>query len=359
MSKFSMLRAGVAQACRFSAILLFAGVLNADESGSGALIQHMQPMLTATTEQWQTPNPQFDGSASQPSHFGLRLLLSDDKSHVFGELTGLYETGHEAVYWTLYAFYNPVSHKVIAVQIGWEGTLMLGEAAARKSGAEELLMLSYGSDGVVKAINHKNQFVDANTHISRAFEQSDDGQWVEQSVWKWVRRDVAAYQPRQASGDSKDAIPELAYFLNGEGQWRAPNPDYEPGKDEDKVYGMNYRVGAEGRHIIMDIVAVDGNNDTKNNYTLVLVKNPVTNEILMLQTGAGGVFFRGRHTPLASRQYQHDGLVYLPNGIVKYVRDIIEIQDQHAYVLKAYERNSEGMFEQIREWKWQLQRGEQ
>ena len=54
------------------------------------------------------------------------------------------------------------------------------------------------------------------------------------------------------------------------------------------------------------------------------------------------------------------GLIYLPNGTVKSVRDVNRMVDPNTRVSHVYERDDQGGWKQVREWTWkQLTVGDQ
>ena len=122
------------------------------------LKQHMQRMLT-NGDQWRTPNPNYDPEQGGPNAFGLTFELAPDGSHVSGTLTGVHADGREAIYWTLLAFYNPVTDKVVTQQIGWDGTLIYGEVPVQPGPVQLVDMISYGADGTMSISRHENRFV--------------------------------------------------------------------------------------------------------------------------------------------------------------------------------------------------------
>jgi len=103
----------------------------AEPETSHPLTHRLARILTGDSTQWRTINPDYQEGGKQPAEYGLRLRMMPDQRHATGELTGVYSDGREALYWSLLAFYNPVTEQVVLQQIGWDGTLLRGEVAVQ------------------------------------------------------------------------------------------------------------------------------------------------------------------------------------------------------------------------------------
>ena len=72
----------------------------------------------------------------------------------------------------------------------------------------------------------------------------------------------------------------------------------------------------------------------------------------MEQTGRVGLYFRGELGLGTDGEHDESGLIYLPNGVVKSVRDVNRMVDQNTRVSHVYERDQRGGWKQVREWTW-------
>ena len=144
----------------------------------------------------------------------------------------------------------------------------------------------------------------------------------------------------------------VAHLLSGSGQWRAPNPEYEPGSSHAREYGMNYIWGPHKKFVEAEIVSIYENGNVEKNWSLFITYNPVTDTAYIDQTGSQGVYFRGEMDRTDSGLHTETGLIYLPNGNVKSVRDEGKILNRDTRISRVFERDAHGGWEQVREWTW-------
>ncbi len=347
--------------CRVVVLLAVTGGADAQAQAQpeSPLQKHMQRMLNHD-DQWRTPNPGYDADNAAPEAFGLKWYLAPDGSHVTGHLTGIHADGREALYWTLLVLYNPVTRKVVTQQIGWDGTLLFGEVDVQPGPVQLIEMMHYPATGKVSISRHENRFAGTDTHLSLVLEPDDQGEWKQTQSWEWTRHRstgeaVSAFPAAAAEKISAGLAEHAGFLLAGSGQWRAPNPAYEAGSETEQFYGMNYRPGPHGQHIVGEIVSIFDDGRQTRDWTLYLTYNPITRKAWLEQTGAGGVYFRGELRKTPHGRHSQTGVVYLPNGQARAVRDEIEIIDDKTYRAHVFEGAPAGGWTKVREWTWTLQ----
>jgi hypothetical protein len=162
----------------------------AQEDPPSPLAIHMAHMLEGSA-QWRSPNPDYQpGSASSPEFFGVNWEWGSNDQHLIGEVTGIYADGRVARYHAMYAFYNPVTERVVMQQVGWDGTFSEGEHAVRteplRSGDVETVdMLAFAPDGRVTAIRHQGVIIDRTSHSMDVYGRNADGEWELEREWVW------------------------------------------------------------------------------------------------------------------------------------------------------------------------------
>lgn len=331
-----------------------SGATMAAVPDASPLQQHMQRMLT-DGDQWRTPNPGYEPEKGGPQAFGLTFELADDGSHVTGDLTGIHADGRESLYWTLLAFYNPVTMKVVVQQIGGNGTLMRGDVDRQPGPLQIVDMVEYAASGEMRISRHENRFETENTHVSDVLEPDGNGGWKQTQTWAWTRHRLPD-GPRSVTptgGELSAALePHAGYLVAGSGRWRTPNPEYEPGGTAEHFYGMNYRVGPHGQHVVGEIVSIYDDGRETRDWSLYMTWNPVTHRAWMEQTGASGVYFRGELAELDNGRRTQTGVIYAPNGMARSVRDEVEIIDDETFVSHVFERADDGSWQKRREWTW-------
>lgn len=326
----------------------------AASAAPSALKEHMRPMIT-DGDMWRTPNPAYEDGTDGPQWFGLTFDLSPDGSHVTGRLTGVHPDGRQAVYWSLLAFYNPVTQRVVTQQIGWDGTLLYGDVPVQTGPVQIVDMISYRANGTMSISRHENRFSDPDTHTSVVFEKGPDNEWQRSQAFEWSRHRLEAQPPRQSAPVNKadrSFDSHVGFLLAGSGKWRAPNPDYDPEGEEEQFYGMNYSWGPHRRHVIGEIVSIFADGRSERDWSFYITHNPVTGTTHMDQTGARGVYFRGEFETLDEISHAQQGLIYMPNGTVKSVRDEVKIIDDNTYEAHVFERGADGSWKKVRQWTW-------
>lgn len=337
----------------FVLVCIAAPMVAADDPVRTPLQRHMQHMHNAG-DQWRTANPDFDPAQGGPIEYGLRFVLAPDGSHVTGNLTGIFEDGREALYWSLLSLYNPVTEKVITKQIGWDGTLLHGDVPLQEGRLQIIDMLQYGADGSVSISRHENRYQSNGEHSSVVLEPDGKGGWAEKQSWTWRRQAAGDFNP-EPSGTPGAIAEHAGFLLAGSGRWRAPNPDYTTGSEDEQFYGMNYRWGPHRQHVVGEIVSIYADGREAMDWSLFMTWNPVTGQAVLEQTGANGVYFRGELGKTKDGRHKQQGLIYLPNGEVKSVRDEIEVLDSRRYRSHVFERDQNGGWKKVRVWTWTRQ----
>lgn len=337
-----------------------AGTSQAAGEQAGAsppLLEHIERSLTGDESQWRTPNPDFEAGGDGPSEFGLRFRMEPDGRHATGELTGLYEDGRQVLYWSLLTFYNPVTERVIAQQIGWDGSLVRGEMPVQPGERQVLDATTYAASGAMKRTRHVTHFIEADVKKSDVYEYGPDGEWQLRRQWRWRRHPTPGARrvedaPSPSSARRSKLEPHVGHLLSGSGQWRAANPGWLQGSDAPREFGMNYRWGPHRQHVIAEIVSLYADGRREKDWSLYLTYNPVTGVATAEQTGWPGLYFRGETSVAPDGHHVESGLIFFPNGTVKSVRDENEMVDPDTRIARVFERAEDGGWRQVREWTW-------
>ena len=146
---------------------------------------------------------------------------------------------------------------------------------------------------------------------------------------------------------------EKGYLLSGSGKWRAPNPDYEPGGQQPKQFGINYRWGPHKKHIIGEIIGVVDEEKGKAVYASVYIMyNPVTEDIDVNLVGWDGAYGPAKERRIDDKNRIVEALLFQPNGVVKANRHTYELIDENTYIIRVLEPNDEGTWTRVREETW-------
>ena len=165
---------------------------------------HMNQWLTGSRD-WRTPNPDYEAPESPGEEdqgwkeFSVTWDWDEATKIMLGELSGVRADGSRTRFWKLYSFYNPVTERVLYLQISRRGDMIRGEDPVRRSPVafgetERLDTMSYSSSGKVKYTRHENVFSENGTHISNVFERTENGQWEQVDAWTWTLTNSPAYQ---------------------------------------------------------------------------------------------------------------------------------------------------------------------
>jgi hypothetical protein len=162
----------------------------AQQSQNEALGTHMSHLLHGSA-QWRTPNPDHDESnPNSPSQFGVNWVWGPHGQHLLGEVTGVYADGREVRYHSMYAFYNPVTGRVVTQQVGWDGTFSAGDQFLQTvpliaGDTTNVDMIEYSADGTAKITRHRAEIIDAETHRMDVYERNETGEWTLLREWVW------------------------------------------------------------------------------------------------------------------------------------------------------------------------------
>jgi len=220
-------------------------------------------------------------------------------------------------------------------------------------------MTLFARSGEMKHTRHEMNFVTTDMHLAKAYEYSD-GQWQldNQTEWRRYKTPVAAtsnYGSGADSGNQAMIARDVAHLLSGSGQWRAPNPDYVPDGTMPKEFGMNYRWGPHGQHVVAEIISIYADGRQGRDWLLYIIHNPVLGVTTLEQTGNAGLYFRGQMGEAGEGEHVETGLIYFDNGKVKSVRDRNVMLDEDTRLARVDERDETGAWRQVRDWTWKQQ----
>ena len=179
-----------------SAVLVFTAQHSPAADTPHPLQVHMDPWMQGSRD-WRTPNPDYDPAADAESNapgireFSVRWEWDEQGKFARGVLLGIRADGTSQQYWSLFAFYNPVTKKVTYLQTGANGALISGETAARSAplspGETDMLdTTDYWPNGTVTETRHVNTFNGDGTHDSLVYERDENGEWKERAAWVWT-----------------------------------------------------------------------------------------------------------------------------------------------------------------------------
>ena len=157
---------------------------------------HMKHWISGSG-QWRAPNPNFDPAAKPRTsgwirEFGVNWAWGPNKQHMIGEIVAFASDGQVLNSGVLYAFYNPVTEKVIDIQVGRNGIFDFGEDRVRTKstpyGDPEIGdVVEFSPNGTISILRHSNVFVDEETQLSDTYKRGGDGKWEHQQQWRWTR----------------------------------------------------------------------------------------------------------------------------------------------------------------------------
>lgn len=154
--------------------------------------------------------------------------------------------------------------------------------------------------------------------------------------------------PAQDAGQESPLAVHMSRMLAGGGQWRTPNPDHDPA-DPSSVshFGANFRLSDDQSHVIAEITGITPDGRVARYWSIYLFHNPVTSEVISVQTGWSGAYMEGRavlrRQPLALGEPEiADALVFEPTGGAHMLRHEIVFPDERTHTTQTYERDESG-----------------
>lgn len=171
---------------------------------------------------------------------------------------------------------------------------------------------------------------------------------------------VAALAAEDAAAPRSTSLAqEKGYLLSDSGQWRTRNRDFEPGTEQPKEFGLNYRWGPHRKHIVGELIGIGESGGTAVYATVYFTFNPVSQQV-----HADLVSWDGTLGPAIDRRIDAnhrviEGVFYKPDGTVTSNRHTFELIDSHSYISRSYDLNDEGAWELKREETWRQLRKEE
>lgn len=172
---------------------------------------------------------------------------------------------------------------------------------------------------------------------------------------------VFTASPATAQVDAPQRSPleiHLAHMLEGSGQWRTPNDDYDPENPNAFVtFGADFRLSEDRSHVIAEITGNTADDRRAVFWTIYFFYNPVTEEVISAQVSWNGTYLAGREAVDPDgvgygETHRSDQIHYNPDGTMSIQRHDIVPLDANTHTTQTYTRGDDGRWrpENFRTW---------
>ena len=176
-----------------------------------------------------------------------------------------------------------------------------------------------------------------------------------------------AFLPAIANADEAEVHPlaiHMQHWLAGSGQWRTPNPNYDPDAEPMtgpwiKEFGVNWKWAPNGQHLVGELLSIPANGEPIESWAMYTFHIPATDRVLNIQVGRNGDYvsaeeeLRLEATPYGEPEVL-DGVLYSPNGSMTLSRHSNVFTDMHTQLSDVYEKDESGKWALARTWRWTL-----
>lgn len=167
---------------------------------------------------------------------------------------------------------------------------------------------------------------------------------------------ASAFADQETTTATHEKLDAFFGQLVAGGEWRTPNPDYDPGEDTAREYVLRYRWGPHRQHMNGTLLGYfpgpDGGREELI-WSLYAFHNPVTGDVLVNQIGANGALASGRAELAADGKHVIEQILYGPDGSMLALRhEETFAADGGSYRSDVFERGSDGGWQKRRDWIW-------
>ena len=154
----------------------------------------------------------------------------------------------------------------------------------------------------------------------------------------------------------------MHHWLQGSGEWRTPNPDYDPNAAPRtagwiKEYSVIWRWAEFDQHLVGELSGITPAGERIKFWHMFHFYNPATKEVIFQQVGRGGAFIAGterlrtKPTPYGAPDTL-DTDMFLPSGDHKKTRHETIFVDADTQRSDAFEQDDNGEWKLTRQWVW-------
>lgn len=178
--------------------------------------------------------------------------------------------------------------------------------------------------------------------------------------------------PAPVAADTGDAESHplrihMSQWLQGSGQWRSPNPDYDPSYSGQpalasiRQFGINWTWDPVLEYLSGEIIAILDDRTELPSSAMFAFYNPVTERVTFNQIGRNGSF-TSAEDPVRRERLEFgeverfDAVEYLPNGQVKLTRHENVFHGDGTHTSTVLERDESGRWQPVAKWTWTLMR---
>ncbi len=141
-------------------------------------------------------------------------------------------------------------------------------------------------------------------------------------------------------------------ILTGDGQWRTPNPDYEPGESRPREYGLRFRLSEDKSHATGELTGRYDDGREVVYFSMIALYNPVTEKVITQQIGWNGAYHRGEIPVQAGDRQVIDMIEYSPNGAIKLGRHQMHFRSDDVHDGDSYVLDDNGAWTLRAQWTW-------
>ncbi len=143
-------------------------------------------LANMTDGAWMASNAEYRDEDGGIQTFGLALDLVPGGLAAVGCLWGEIDGEVIGVFWQFFQAWDPVAGKGLVYQSSPAGAIAIGHLDPRPDVQPELIQTMFAPDGSSVEVAHHERWTDADTRVGGSLGW-DDGEWVPQRTYTWVR----------------------------------------------------------------------------------------------------------------------------------------------------------------------------
>lgn len=148
-------------------------------------------------------------------------------------------------------------------------------------------------------------------------------------------------------------VERMEYWMRDGGEWRCPNPDYQPGTEQPREYGYRFQWALHQRAVTLEIFGeFDGGRGRVTFWHNLAAWHPGEKRIVMTHLGVGGAILYGHEEMPDPDSREHVFRGVAPDGSEYRFRDIAKITGPDTHESVSFRWQDGGWVEQ-RKLVWQ------
>lgn len=156
--------------------------------GAAPIPEHVLAEMARMVGRWEADNSAYVSESEPFERYALEWTWGLGRKSLVGRLFAVHAGEDTEAFWHYLHYWHPGEAKVVAFQIGRDGTVGVGAHEPLAGGRSALLQTFYDpSNGSTYRAGHRTRLLSDDEHLSESFSVDAQGVWSPRRAYTWKK----------------------------------------------------------------------------------------------------------------------------------------------------------------------------